>query len=327
MSSAKITPTDTDRRAFLKGIGAAGALALAGFPARAWAEARPKSVVASAHRPGLAKKLTADAAAEALNAAVAAVTGKSSAEAAWRSLFDPGDIVGVKLNCLTPGMHTHAPVARAIVRGLRSAGVPENHIVLWDMRTRHLQRCGYTANRGPGVRCHGTDGAYDGNIETVGPVGTLYSSIVARTCNALVNVPVLKDHNLAGVTIGLKNFYGAIHNPNKYHGNHCDPYIACVNAHRFIRGKLRLTVCDAVTAQYNGGPGHKPRWAWPMETLLVSRDTVALDTIGAGILEAKRKAAGLPSLQEAKRPPLHIASAAKMKLGTNRPEDIRLVKV
>jgi len=27
----------------------------------------------------------------------------------------------------------------------------------------------------------------------------------------------LKDHDGAGVTIALKNMYGVIHNPNKYH--------------------------------------------------------------------------------------------------------------
>ena len=41
---------------------------------------------------------------------------------------------------------------------------------------------------------------------------------------------VVKDHDLAGVSAGLKNWYGVIHNPNKYHDSCCDPYVADVVA-------------------------------------------------------------------------------------------------
>ena len=68
---------------------------------------------------------------------------------------------------------------------------------------------------------------------------------------------VVKDHDLSGVSAGMKNWYGAIHNPNKYHSNGCDPFIVDVARHPFIRDKLRLTVLDGVVAQCHGGPAYR----------------------------------------------------------------------
>jgi uncharacterized protein (DUF362 family) len=133
---------------------------------------------------------------------------------------------------------------------------------------------------------------------------------------------VLKDHDLAGVSLSLKNFYGAIHNPNKYHDNNCDPYVADLNTHPYIKNKLRLIICDAITLQYHGGPAYKPQWAVDYRSILLSRDPVAIDRIGARLIEEKRKEKGLSSLKESGREPLHIATAAGKGLGTDNPDEI-----
>jgi len=92
------------------------------------------------------------------------------------------------------------------------------------------------------------------------------------------------------VTLGMKNFYGAIHNPNKYHDQNCDPYIVDAVSHRYVARKWRLTICDGVRAQYNAGPGAHPGFAWPFGGLLLGRDFVAVDAVGADWLEpAARK--------------------------------------
>ena len=59
---------------------------------------------------------------------------------------------------------------------------------------------------------------------------------------------------LFGVTIALKSMFGAIHNPNKYHMNVGNPYVADVFMLPPIRQKVRLHICDATTAQYGAGP-------------------------------------------------------------------------
>jgi uncharacterized protein (DUF362 family) len=139
-------------------------------------------------------------------------------------------------------------------------------------------------------------------------------------------MPVLKDHDLSGVSLSLKNLYGAIHNPNKYHDNNCDPYIADLNSHPLIWGKLRLIICDGITGMYNGGPGFKPQGSWPFQGIILSRDPVALDRVGCEIIEAKRKEKGLPGLKEVGRDPKHIMSAFKKGLGIGDMKKVEVVK-
>ena len=100
-----------------------------------------------------------------------------------------------------------------------------------------------------GVQCFGTDRVdYEQDLAAYGSVGSRLSRILTQRCNVLINVPVLKDHDGAGVTIAMKNMYGVIHNPNKYHPNGCNPYIADLNMLPEIRTGMRLIICDATTA-------------------------------------------------------------------------------
>ncbi len=258
------------------------------------------------------------------------LTGKRSPSQAWRGLFSPSDVVGIKVNCLSgKRMSTHPHLVNAIVQGLRLAEVPEERIIIWDRTNRDLTRAGFTINvRARGVKCLGTDVVgYDEEPQIRGSIGSCFSRVLSTYCTALINVPVLKDHDLAGVTLSLKNFYGAIHNPNKYHDNNCDPYIADLNTHPLIEQKLRLIVCDAVESQYNGGPGYKPRWRWNFSGLVMSLDPVAADSIGAKIIEKKRKEMGFPSLREAGRPPKYITTAAKKGLGEDDLSKIDLLEL
>ncbi len=117
------------------------------------------------------------------------------------------------------------------------------------------------------------------------------------------------------MSVCLKNWYGAIHNPNKHHDDGCNPYIAHLAAFPLIRDKVRLTVIDAMAPQCHGGPGRQPRWSWPYNAVLTSTDPVAIDAVGSSIIEARRKEVGLDSLAKEKREPRYIAEAAKLGLG------------
>jgi hypothetical protein len=94
-----------------------------------------------------------------------------------------------------------------------------------------------------------------------------------------------------------------------------------------IRSKTRLTICDATTACFEGGPGFKPQYAWKENALLVSQDPVALDYTGWRIIERKRAEKGLKTLSADGRAPKYIATAAddRHRLGTNDPK--RMVTV
>ncbi len=71
----------------------------------------------------------------------------------------------------------------------------------------------------------------------------------------IIIMPVRKDHGVAGITGALNIHYGSIHNPNKYHGGGCNPYIADLNNLEQIKSKQRLIVMDALKVQYQGGGG------------------------------------------------------------------------
>ena len=163
-----------------------------------------------------------------LDASLQKLTGVSEAAAAWRRYFKPADRIGIKVNTL--GLSTQPAVVDAIVAGLRNAGVPAENILIWDRFDIELAQAGFKLNKSKtGVQCRGTDArsygsGYQPTIEVSGRIGSCFSKIVAEEVNALISVPVLKDHNLAGVSLGMKNFFGAIHNPNKYHPNKYDEH-------------------------------------------------------------------------------------------------------
>lgn len=257
------------------------------------------------------------------------LTGESGADDAWKKLFKPGEVVGIKVNAMGGTLSaTHPGVVAALVSGLKRAGIREDNIIVWDRLTEELAKAGYVINRsGAGARCFGTDRDYDASPENAGSVGSCFSSLVSSRCTALINVPVLKDHDLSGVSLGLKNFYGAIHNPNKYHDNKCDPFIADLNTHPYLKNKLRLIICDGLSMQYNGGPAFKPQWNDPFSTLIFGIDPVAVDRVGCGLIEEKRREKGLPPLKDAGREPVHIATAAQRGLGTDDPARIEVVSL
>lgn len=265
-----------------------------------------------------------------LDRAMMTVTGAASPAAAWRSLFNPREKVGIKLSCLPGKPLSSSPgVVMAIVDGLRSAGVKAKNITIWERTRRELESAGFKPTRS-GVHIIGTDqysyGGYSRDIEISGSVGTCFSRVMEKV-DALISVPVLKDHDIAGVSIGMKNFYGAIHNPNKFHGNRCDPYVADLCGHRFIKDKWRLTVCDATRVQVNNGPAFFPRYAWEYGGLLVSRDPVALDFMGWEIIEARRKELGMKPLKALDREPTYIHTAARLGLGAAYMKNIRYIKI
>lgn len=332
--------SEATRRQFLARMGAAaaGVAVGGGIAPGCAAEPRPKHNpaprVAIARDEALTTGRLAkqgDLIRKLLDAGMQRITTATNAGAAWRSLFRPSDWVGIKVNTL--GLSTLPAVVDAIVAGLLTAGVAAEHIIVWDRFDTELTAAGFKLNKSKrGVQCRGTDAqsagsGYQRDIETSGQIGSCFSRIVAEEVNTLICVPVLKDHNLAGASLGMKNFYGAIHNPNKYHEHNCDPYVPDVVSHRFIAPKWRLTVCDGTRAQYNAGPARHPGFAWPFGGLIVGADFVAADAVAADLLEKERQARSLKSLAEEKRPPKHIATAAARGLGVadlNRIETIEV---
>ncbi len=266
-----------------------------------------------------------------LTAASRTLSGQSDLTAAVRRYL-PGGIVGMKTNCLAYRLNsTPLALVDALTAILVSAGFKEKDVVVWERSNRELVNAGFTlSTTGTGRRCVGTDATvigYSDEFYSSGEVNSLVSRILTEIVDVNVNVPVLKDHSVAGLSAGMKNMYGGINNPNKYHANNCDPFCAHVNNLEPIRSKNRLTVIDAVRVQYNGGPGYSEEYLAYYNGLVVGDDPVAADRVGLEIVEHLRAVNGQPALEQAGRPVKYLASAEKLGLGVADLRRIELIVI
>ncbi len=259
--------------------------------------------------------------------------GGNSADV-WKRLVHPGEKVSIKVNTIAgPALSTHVSLVQAICERLQRAGIKPGDIIIWDRTNRELERAGYSISTDPNrVRCFGTDMAgfgYEEQPETYGVVSANLSKILTRNCDVMINVPLLKDHEIAGVTLAMKNMYGVVEKPYKLHSGNCNPYVADLNMLAPIKQKMRITILDGMTGLYNGGPSFHPEYTWPHNGLLVSQDRVALDRTGEQIIARKRAEKGLKTVAEAGRPATYIITAAdaQHKLGIDDPKQISLVEV
>jgi uncharacterized protein (DUF362 family) len=252
----------------------------------------------------------------------------------WKKLVRPGEVVGLKVNTIAgPGLSTHVALVEAICERLKQAGAEPANIIVWDRTNGELERAGFALSNDPNrVRILGTDSkdvGYDENELAFGSVKSRLSNLLTRTCNCMINVPILKHHSGAGVTLAMKNMYGVNNNPGQLHANNCCPGVADLNMLPPIRNKFRFIVADAMTGCFEGGPGFKPQFAWKYNGIMVASDPVAIDHTAWRIIENKRAEQGLKTLLQAGTPPKYIAVAADAQhlLGTNNPSRIALVEV
>jgi uncharacterized protein (DUF362 family) len=188
-----------------------------------------------------------------------------------------------------------------------------------------------TINTDPSrIRCYGSDVAgYEEQPVAFGAASVKLAKILTRECAMVLNLPILKDHNMAGVTFSMKNMYGVVQRPNELHGGGCNPGVADLNCIPAVRQKVRFTIGDAMTAVYDGGPTFHPERLWQPNSIIVGEDRVALDQTAWQIIERKRAEVGMPTLEAAGRLPRYIATAADAahNLGVNDPNRIHLMEV
>jgi uncharacterized protein (DUF362 family) len=322
------------RRSFLetslKGLGGLSLLSIAGsnvsslFGADQTTAATSRLVISRnpKMRLGPGKDVDAREARLVLDRALMRLADTKTPKDAWAKLLSPSkdDVVGIKINCIGGRSCCTSPtLVNEIVQSLKSIGIAEQNIIIWDRRNDELEKCGFTINTtASGVRCYGTRPAAGFSEKTFTVSGTdlSFSKILSEQISILINVPILKDHGTSGMTAALKNHYGSFNNPWKFHGNNCSPYLAEINALAPIREKERLILCDAFRPLCHGGPSDRPQYRWTYGGLLAATDPVALDAIGWKIIEEQRRASGLRPLAGEGREPTYIAHAAQLQLGT-----------
>ena len=262
---------------------------------------------------------------------LALLTGERAAKDALMTVFRSGEKIGIKVNTIGgKAISTRPETSLALAGVLAGSGLRERDIVIWDRTNRELREAGFRLSEGrDGPRVFGTDTdglGYEADLVSHRTIGSRFSKIQTRLTDASISLAILKDHGMAGITAGMKNYFGAIHNPNKYHDDHCNPYVAEVFDAPPVRDRHRLSVLDALVVQYHRGPSYHPRWAEPCRTLIFSRDPVAADRTGWDLVERLRSGKGLPSLEEEGRRPDYLFTAERMGLGRAAGDGIEIVE-
>ncbi len=263
---------------------------------------------------------------------LAALTEQNNQKDGFNYIFQLENKIGIKINTIGgKNISTRPEVALCLANVLTKNHTQDRNIIIWDRTNRELRDAGYDLNiNRTGIKVFGTDTqsfGYNKNLIAHRSIGSLFSSIQTDHISASISLAILKDHGLAGVTGGMKNYFGAIHNPNKYHDTNCNPYVAEVFDTSIIKKKHKLTILDATIVQYHRGPSYHAKWADKLGTLIFSLDPVAADYTGWKIMERLRAKKGLPSLKEENREPVYLNTAANMGLGKADQDKIDILEV
>jgi hypothetical protein len=224
-----------------------------------------------------------------LDGAVKSLLGTSELLDAWQKLIRSSDVVGIKSNTW-PKLSTPRELETAIRRRLLDVGVAEKNIDVDD--------------RG------------------------VLNNPVFLNATALVNVRPLRTHHWAGVGTCLKNYIQFVPDPPAYHEEGCSP-LGKIWTYPIVRGKTRLNILCALTPQFYGRGANffDKRYVWPYKGLIVGTDPVAVDAIGAHLLQVKR-IAFFGEDRALDVPPIHITVADRTyHLGVSDLSRIQLIKL
>ena len=259
-----------------------------------------------------------------VNRALTNLTHKASVPEAWRSLVSTQDVVGIKVfSAPGPNSGTRPAVVAAVVEGLLAAGVPPNHIIVWDRHITDLRLAGFSelAER-YGIRIAGSaqagwdpntfynpDSPILGNLvwgdlefgkkgEGVGRK-SFVSKLLSREITKIINITPLLNHNEAGVSGNLYSLAtGSVDNLIRFESSPetlatAIPEIYALPA---LSDHVVLNITDALICQYEGGERGLLHYSAMLNQLRFSRDPVALDVLSIQELDRQRQAAHAPSV-------------------------------
>lgn len=230
------------------------------------------------------------------------LTGATTVAAAWQVLmpdFVPGRTVAVKLNFNDSIMGGGASgygdndayvdalpqVVNSLVEGLKSFGFLEDEIWLFDAsryltdRFRsgiHYSGVRYVDRNGNGADVEAATFVQGVGVDFTasGYPGSHTIADVLVEADYIVNMPIMKRHGGAGITLGLKNHLGSIdgfysggHAMHDYFylsGSHYDPAVnpmVDINMSPSIRDKTVLVVGDALYGAWPDNNEPPSRWS------------------------------------------------------------------
>jgi hypothetical protein len=279
------------RRDFLRAAaGTAMAATLGpGIAGEGWAEPTAKVVlIRNAEVIGDQGRIQAQTLQTMLDEALTKLLGTNTPLEAWQKLFKRSDIVGIKSNSWAQ-LPTPKELEAAIKKRLLDVGVAEKNIDI--------------ADRG------------------------VLNNPVFLNATALVNVRPSRTHHWAGVGTCLKNYIQFVPTPSAYHDEGCSS-LGKIWTYPIVKGKTRLNILSVLTPQFYGrGTNVDKRYVWPYKGLIVGTDPVAVDSVGAHLLQTKR-IAFFGEDRALDVSPIHITVADKeYHLGVSELNRIQVIKL
>lgn len=251
--------------------------------------------------------------ADMLEQGVRNLTGERSTTAAWRAILGSSRKIAIKFNSVAAEtLKTNEPLARVLVEQLVAAGYEARDLALVEVPSF--------------LRKHTKTGAisddWQGGIKVGGDTVPVCSYLL--DADAVINIPFLKTHQIAGMSCCMKNLsHAVIRHPGRYHDNGCDPYVAQVIADRAVSSRLKLNIINALRVVIDRGPDARNADVIDYKGLLIGHDPLALDSLGTSILEIERRRRGLATPLNVR----YLATAAEMKLGRWRASDVDQIPV
>jgi uncharacterized protein (DUF362 family) len=136
-------------------------------------------------------------------------------------------------------------------------------------------------------------------------------------CDKWINVPVLKNHGGAQLTISMKNHMGIVWDRGYFHANDLQQCIADICSYE---KRAVLNVVDAYRLMKTSGPRGKSEADVVLSKgLFMSQDIVAVDTAAANFFNQVRE---MPIENVS-----HIGKAQELKLGTMNLESLNIKRV
>jgi hypothetical protein len=263
---------------------------------------------------------------EMLDRGMRALFGARDAREAWRKLFGPDDLVGIKVNCSGhPGIVSAPEIVGHVVRSLIAAGVRPERIVLYERFADHLADGGYDPHLPAGVGRHGAEeirgvnGGYDPftyvDVDFFGEDDTRsnLTRVVSERFTKIINIPNMKDHGAAGVTGCLKNIaYGSFSNVARSHTftdgrSHTFSFVGTLAAVEPLRSRTVLQIMDGLRGVWHGGPFlTDKRYLFHPKQIWLGTDPVAIDRLLVDVIDDKRRAMGARSIHD--RSPASLGS-------------------
>jgi uncharacterized protein (DUF362 family) len=295
------------------------------------------------------EKVDRAAVAEMVASGMKSLTGAPDAHAAWSQLFNPADVVGIKINASgAPGICSTPELVGDIAENLVKAGVKAQNIWVYERFMNQVSTVPYAAHLPAGVHVVTADSylGYDPHtyvdVSFFGEDDTRSNLVrlVSDTLTKIINVPNMKDHSASGVTGCLKNIaygnFGNVARSHQYSDTHTLSFIGALAASEPLRSRTVLHINDGLRGVWHAGPFSPSRqFRFYPKQMLFSTDPVASDRILLDIIEAKRAAEKAisvwnrspatlakpqefsknPNLNRFNREPGHIEFASKLGLG------------